>query len=61
MITMHDVVVNTVPLKDVPLNTTGTVVWIYTAKIFEVEFIVDGKSVITSVAIEQIKLKDEKF
>jgi len=59
MITIHDVVVNTIPLKDVPLNTEGTVVYIFTTKIFEVEFIVDGKSVVTSVAIEQIKLKTQ--
>jgi len=50
-----DVVTSKVDLPDVPSGTTGTVVHVYPdGKAYEVEFVVSGKSVVTTVLNSQL-------
>lgn len=51
----HDIVVSKFELNDVPKNTNGTIVHIYSDFAYVVEFLVNNKSIVKTVFKDQIK------
>ena len=50
----HSIVYAKFDLTDVPKDTSGTVVHVYSESAYVVEFIVDGKNIVKTVLKDQI-------
>lgn len=54
-------VTNTVAYPNIPVNTPGVIVWDYTTDYYEVEFFVNGISIVQTASAKSLKfLTDEE-
>lgn len=56
MINVHDIVTLKNATENVPAKSTGSVVFVYTVGVFEVEFVVNNKTVLETLIDTDIEL-----
>ena len=51
----HDIVTIKIDLPNIPKGTKGTIVYTYAVWVYEVEFIINGKSILETLTSEDIE------